>query len=132
MIVSHLLPQLSPFPPSLPYPNRRELVIRNMKTTLKTETLQSCPSAVTTIDCCGMTLTSDDLRTLEPLGWLNDQVINCYFKLLVRSSPSKVSTLLWKYLFPVNPFIGRQRRLQPTHSSIPSLHSVVTMASESG
>ena len=81
-----------PLPPHPPNPTRRELVVRNVRSAqaVKAPPPQPYSGVLDTIQCCGMTLTLDDLHTLEPSGWLNDQIINCYLKLILKSSPSKV------------------------------------------
>ncbi|KAL5473172.1 hypothetical protein EMCRGX_G027620 [Ephydatia muelleri] len=72
----------------------RELVVRNVRSAqaVKAPPPQPYSGVLDTIQCCGMTLTLDDLHTLEPSGWLNDQIINCYLKLILKSSPSKMRT----------------------------------------
>ncbi|CAI8051353.1 Protein flightless-1 homolog [Geodia barretti] len=45
------------------------------------------------IHCCGMELSQSDLRTLEPNKCLNDQVVNCYMKLLVKQAVRKPDTV---------------------------------------
>lgn len=73
----------------------RDLVARSVRSTVVEKVpLRPCPHIIpdTVVQCCGMTLSLDDLHTLEPSGWLNDQIINCYMKLILKNSPSKMRT----------------------------------------